>query len=171
LSGRHFVLCQDISDVYGKDCQIPEDEIPEGVELKCGDRISFEADEPDEGIERCPLARNIKLLTKRTNAAGDGDDEDEDDEEHIEVDEEEDDEKPKKKAKPAVDKNAMDEDEEAGRQEAGDAAVAEGDVTTKMTPIGSLRLSMAGLRHNTYYSQVCRSCRRVGSACDPKAKA
>merc|ERR1740121_2285724 len=59
-SGRHFILCQDISDVYGKDAQIPVEEIPDG--LKIGDRISFDVDEPPVGHRGTPLARNVRRL-------------------------------------------------------------------------------------------------------------
>jgi len=62
-TGRHFVLCQDISDVYGVDAQIPVEEMPEGVEV--GDRISFDADEPPEGVQGIPLARNVRKVSAR----------------------------------------------------------------------------------------------------------
>lgn len=78
-TGRHFILCQDISDVYGKDAQIPVDEIPDG--LKIGDRISFDVDEPPEGHHAPPLARNVKVLSDTPGSArktcepqGDGED-------------------------------------------------------------------------------------------------
>lgn len=59
-TGRHYVLCQDISDVYGVEAQIPEHELPDDV--KVGDRISFDALEPEEGIKGTPLACNIRKV-------------------------------------------------------------------------------------------------------------
>merc|ERR1719401_1690392 len=98
LTGRHFVFCQDISDVYGKDVQIPMEEEPDGVTLQCGDRISFEVDEPEEGSDVTPLARNVRVIQTRGGGVADasaladrradtGDGEDECDED-VDVDEE-----------------------------------------------------------------------------------
>lgn len=82
-TGRHFILCQDISDVYGMDAQIPVEEIPEG--LKIGDRISFDVDEPPEGHQGIPLARKVKRLAASTlKAAEDVGDGEEDEGEEIE---------------------------------------------------------------------------------------
>lgn len=60
-TGRHFIFCQDISDVYGQDAQIPVDEIPADG-LKVGDRISFDVEEPPEGHTGIPFARNVVIV-------------------------------------------------------------------------------------------------------------
>jgi len=62
-SGRHFILCQDISDVYGKDAQIAPEQVPAGG-LKVGDKISFDVDEPSSTATsvQTPMARNVKVV-------------------------------------------------------------------------------------------------------------
>jgi len=84
-NGQHMVLCQDISDVYGKDAQVAAEEEPEGG-LSIGDRIAFDVDEPGEGFVGTPLARNVRIVesaggagTKRRSAeaAGDGEEDEE----------------------------------------------------------------------------------------------
>jgi len=92
-TGRHFVLCQDISDVYGRDAQIPVEEEPEGG-LRVGDRIAFDVEDPYEGYRGCPLARHVRIVktaaVKQKSAAvgDDGEDEtaapDEDEEDDLE---------------------------------------------------------------------------------------
>jgi len=84
ITGRHFIFCQDISDVCGQDAQIPPDAMPEDVELKCGDRIAFDVEEPDETRLACPLAFNVRLLSgkaaakrKHVSSGGDGEEEEE----------------------------------------------------------------------------------------------
>merc|ERR1719362_492629 len=47
-TGQHMILCQDISDVYGRDGQVPVDEEPEGG-LNIGDKIAFDVHDPGEG--------------------------------------------------------------------------------------------------------------------------
>jgi len=95
-TGRRFVFCQDISDVYGKDAQIPPEEVPPGG-LNIGDRISFDIEEPPDGVMRCtPLARNVKKLggvgkSTLTSQAAEGDGEDEAEPEAEEEQEPEDD--------------------------------------------------------------------------------
>jgi len=83
---RHFVSCADISEVYGRDAQIPPSEMIE--DLAPGDHIEFDVEEPGEGSSACPLARNIKKITKPTKqlAAGDGEEEADDAVEPIEED-------------------------------------------------------------------------------------
>eukprot|EP00929_Paragymnodinium_shiwhaense_P100749 TRINITY_DN632_c4_g1_i1.p1 TRINITY_DN632_c4_g1~~TRINITY_DN632_c4_g1_i1.p1 ORF type:complete len:585 (+),score=144.82 TRINITY_DN632_c4_g1_i1:135-1889(+) len=72
-TGRHFIFCQDISDVYGADAQIPNEELELlDAELKCGDRISFEIDEIEPGSKPYPLARNIKVLGRGGSASAGG---------------------------------------------------------------------------------------------------
>lgn len=64
-TGRHHVFCQDISDAYGRDAQIPDEEFEAVEGLKPGDRISFDAQEPRE-FSRAPIfARNIVIVSKR----------------------------------------------------------------------------------------------------------
>jgi len=79
-TGRHFVLCQDISDVYGRDAQIPMEEEPEGG-LRVGDRIAFDVEDPYEGYRGCPLAKNVRIVktaaVKQKSAAVGDDGEDE----------------------------------------------------------------------------------------------
>lgn len=94
VTGCHFILCQDLSDVYGKDAQLPQEEIPEGG-VKVGDRIAFDADEPRNGQQGVPLVRNVRVVdsagAKRKVAAAGGDGEDEGDgepEEDLQVEEE-----------------------------------------------------------------------------------
>jgi len=62
-SGRHSILCQDISDVYGKDAQIAPEEVLAGG-LKVGDKIAFDVDEPSSTATsvQTPMARNVKLV-------------------------------------------------------------------------------------------------------------
>merc|ERR1711871_971265 len=95
-TGRFFVFCQDISDVYGKDCQIPPDELPKGVELKLGDRIAFDVEELTDVRNGTPWARNVTLLsklgdTKKKNVAVDDGEDEKDGDAILEEHEEEDD--------------------------------------------------------------------------------
>jgi len=81
-SGRHFVLCQDISDVYGRDAQVPVEEEPEGC-LCIGDRIAFDVEEPGEGYQGIPFALHVRVVNrvgagnkrKAAELGGDGEDE------------------------------------------------------------------------------------------------
>lgn len=57
-TGRHMLFCQDISDVCGKDAQIPMEEVPTGG-LRVGDRVTFDTEEPGEGT---PLAFNVRVV-------------------------------------------------------------------------------------------------------------
>merc|ERR1712039_639928 len=113
-TGAHWILCQDISDVYGVDAQIPVEEIPDG--LKIGDRISFDVDEPPVGHRGTPLARNVRRLAAglpgaaKKTAAVFGDGEDEDGEGLEEMDEGEPDEEPA--AGEEADADGADEEEE-----------------------------------------------------------
>jgi len=135
-TGRHFVLCQDISDVYGRDAQIPVEEEPEGG-LRVGDRIAFDVSEPREGHLGLPLARHVQVVgaagSKRQareapRAAGDGEEELEDPgdgepEEDPEVEEEG--EEPERVEPTALDgEDLLDADEEA-RLQADEGAEAE----------------------------------------------
>lgn len=95
-TGRHFILCQDISDVYKKDAQIPPEEVPDG--MKVGDRIAFDVDEPPDGSNAVPLARNVKILGKAgrgknkpvvEDGLGDGEDGAEGEEAAVEEDDDE----------------------------------------------------------------------------------
>lgn len=64
-TGRHHVFCQDISDAYGRDAQIPDEEFQAVEALSPGDRISFDVQEPKE-FSRAPIfARNIVIVSKR----------------------------------------------------------------------------------------------------------
>lgn len=128
---RHFVFCQDISDVYKMDAQIPLDEVPPG--LKVGDRIAFDVQEPaGEGRLGCPLCRNVSITggaadrLKRAADAGEGEDDDDDDEivqeekedeEEVEADDEE----------PAVDDQEMKAAEKEAKMEAEVQRLAEED--------------------------------------------
>jgi len=82
-TGRHFVACQDISDVYGKDAQIPPNEVI--PDLAAGDQIEFEVEEPGEGSSACPLARNIKKITKSARRAAPAADDGEEDVDEAEL--------------------------------------------------------------------------------------
>eukprot|EP00930_Biecheleria_cincta_P045043 TRINITY_DN31044_c0_g1_i1.p1 TRINITY_DN31044_c0_g1~~TRINITY_DN31044_c0_g1_i1.p1 ORF type:complete len:468 (-),score=115.33 TRINITY_DN31044_c0_g1_i1:22-1425(-) len=111
-TGRHHVFCQDISDAYGRDAQIPDEEFEAVEGLKPGDRISFDAQEPRE-FSRAPIfARNIVIVSKRGEKrrrnVRDGDGEEEADED-LQLEEDE-----------ALD-NGDEEEEEAITLEAADA--------------------------------------------------
>lgn len=60
IGGRRLVFCPDISDVYGQDAQVPAEEMPPQG-LKVGDRVSFDVEEPLEGLRGVPLARKVAL--------------------------------------------------------------------------------------------------------------
>lgn len=130
ITGRHFVLCQDLSDVYGKDPQIPEEELPEGG-VRVGDRIVFDADEPKAGQRGfAPLVRNVRVVNsagaKKQVAEGDGVDEgDGEPEEEVEVEEEEEPEVDEEEKDEGFDGEELQDADEEARLQAAQAAEAE----------------------------------------------
>mmetsp|Transcript_144494 Transcript_144494/g.402561 ORF Transcript_144494/g.402561 Transcript_144494/m.402561 type:complete len:465 (-) Transcript_144494:85-1479(-) len=91
-TGRYFIFCQDISDVYGKDCQIPLEEVPSGG-LNVGDRIEFDIDEPDGRPTETPFGFNVRVIgnidSKRKALPNDGGDGEEEGDDEVEEKEEE----------------------------------------------------------------------------------
>jgi len=141
-SGRHFVLCQDISDVYNRDAQIPEDELPEGV--KIGDRIAFDIDEA-EGWRGAPLARNVKILgagggrKQQEEDRGDGEEYEVEGEEELEEGgqaEEEQEEEEEEVEEPLLGKEELDDEARLEKELAQLNALEQGDDVEAPAPAG-----------------------------------
>lgn len=132
-TGRHFVSCQDISDVYGRDAQIPlEEMLPD---LGFGDRISFEVDEPGEGFSGTLCARNIKKLGVETSnrrkgrdEMGDGEDEEFSGDDNAAAEEEE----PEESTEQAAWQDEGEELEEVAEPEARPASRDEQDLDSEL---------------------------------------
>lgn len=127
---RRFVFCQDISDVYGVDAQIPVEELP-AEDMPVGTRIAFDLDEPpDSKATAIPFCRNVTIIGKRgtrgTAAADEeeGEDADDDivfDEEKSEAEEEE----PVKKGRKKPEEEVVEDETGFDELEAADAGAAD----------------------------------------------